>query len=293
MNDWSLRLGLGLLRLLAPLPLPLLRAVGRGFGWLLWHVARSRREVVRTNLALCMPALDTAQRETLAREVFVCFAQSWLDRSWLWHGSVSVVRRRLRLQGQLAVLQGSQPLVLLVPHFFGLDAAWTALTAHSARRFCTIYSHQKHAAVDAWILRGRQRFGSTQLFGRHDGMRQIVASLRDGASLFLLPDMDLGPEDSLFVPFFGVPAATVPSLPRMARLGDAAVVPAIVRMTPQGYEVALLDAWRDYPTHDLQADTARMNREIEQWVRTMPEQYYWVHRRFKSRPAGEASPYGN
>ena len=281
------------MRLLAPWPLPWLRAAGRAFGIVLWHLARSRREVVRTNLALCMPQLDLVQREALARAVFVAFAQSWLDRSWLWHAPVARVRERLQLVGDLSCLQGDRPVVLFAPHFFGLDAAWTALTLNGARRWCTIYSHQNSKEVDAWILRGRERFGSPRLFGRHDGMRRIVASLREGGALYLLPDMDLGADDSLFVPFFGVPAATVPSLSRFARLGDAAVVPVLARMTPTGYEVRLLPAWKDFPSDDLQADTLRMNRELEQWVREMPAQYYWVHRRFKSRPAGEPSPYGD
>jgi len=287
------RVALGSMRLFAPWPLPWVRAAGRLFGAALWHLARSRRQVVRTNLALCMPQLKPAQREALARAVFVAFAQAWLDRGWLWHAPASCLRQRLQLDGDLSSLQGDQPVVFFAPHFFGLDAAWTALTLHGARRCCTIYSHQKHPAVDAWMLRGRARFGSPRLFGRHDGMRSIVATLREGGALYLLPDMDLGAEDSLFVPFFGVPAATVPSLSRLARLGGAVVVPVLARMTPTGYEVRLLPAWKDFPGADLQADTLRMNCELEQWVREMPAQYYWVHRRFKSRPAGEPSPYAD
>ena len=136
------------------------------------------------------------------------------------------------------------------------------------------------------MLRGRQRFEPARPFGRADGVKAIVSALRDGSPLYLLPDMNFGPEESIFVPFYGVPAATVPSLPRFARLGDARVVPVVTRMTPHGYDVTVMPAWQDYPTRDVTADTALMNRHLQDYIDTMPEQYYWVHKRFKSRPPG-------
>ncbi|TXI15881.1 MAG: hypothetical protein E6Q65_09760 [Ottowia sp.] len=148
------------------------------------------------------------------------------------------------------------------------------------------------AATDAWVRAGRERFGDVVLINRRDGVKPVIKSLREGRYLYLLPDMDLGPEESVFVPFFGVPAATVPSLPRLARLGRARVVPTVTRMTPGGYEVQVHPAWSGYPGDDPVADTALMNRRLEDWIRTMPEQYYWVHKRFKTRPAGEPSVYG-
>jgi len=129
------------------------------------------------------------------------------------------------------------------------------------------------------------------LFGRIDGVKAIVAALRAGEPLYLLPDMNFGPEDSVFVPFYGVPAATVPSLSRFAKLGRAKVVPVVTRMTQDGYEVEVLPAWHDFPTDDAVADTALMNRRLQDWIDTMPGQYYWVHKRFKDRPAGQAPVY--
>ncbi|MFD2379397.1 hypothetical protein ACFSTJ_20645 [Ottowia pentelensis] len=113
-----------------------------------------------------------------------------------------------------------------------------------------------------------------------------MRALREGQMLYLLPDMDLGPQESIFVPFFGIPTATVPSLPRFAKLGGARVVPVVTRLTPDGYEVRVHPAWQDYPGNDVAADTARMNAELQAWIDTMPEQYYWVHKRFKTRPEG-------
>ena len=108
---------------------------------------------------------------------------------------------------------------------------------------------------------------------------------------YLLPDMDFGPSDSVFVPFFGVPAATLPSVPRFARLGRAKVITVLPRITPQGYTVELMPAWKDFPGDDAVADTALMNRRLEGFIATMPEQYYWVHKRFKTRPPGETGVY--
>ena len=129
------------------------------------------------------------------------------------------------------------------------------------------------------------------MFGRIDGVKPIIAGLKAGDPLYLLPDMNFGPEDSVFVPFFGVMAATVPSLSRFARLGRAKVVPVVTRMTREGYSIDILPAWVDMPSDDMVADTAEMNRRLEAFIETMPAQYYWVHKRFKDRPAGELPPY--
>ncbi|MDI1245699.1 MAG: lipid A biosynthesis acyltransferase [Rhodoferax sp.] len=285
------RFVLYLIGLLAPLPVAWVRALGWLLGWLLYVVVAQRRGVVQTNLRLCFPQLTGAELSCLSRRVFVRFAQAWLDRGWLWHGSPELVRSRLTLTGAVEEFQGSEPLVIFAPHFVGLDAGWTALTQQLPRHFTTIYTDQTNKIADAWILQGRQRFGSCRLFGRADGVKTILASLRQGDPLYLLPDMNFGPRESLFVPFYAVPAATVPSLSRFARLGRAKVVPVVTRMTAQGYEVQVLPAWTDYPTDDLRADTALMNTRLQGYIDTMPEQYYWVHKRFKDQPAGALDVY--
>jgi KDO2-lipid IV(A) lauroyltransferase len=285
------RIGIALMRLLAPLPLSWLRALGCLFGWVLYLVVGSRRRVVQTNLRLCFPALSEAERTRLVRQTFVCFAQAWLDRAWLWHGTPERLRQRLKLTGALDALQGETPTVLFAPHFMGLDAGWTALTQQLPRQFTTIYTNQSNVVVDAWVLAGRRRFGQGRLFGRSDGVKAIVAALRAGEPLYLLPDMNFGPEDSVFVPFYGVPAATVPSLSRFAKLGRAQVVPVLTRMTAEGYQVEVLPPWQDFPSGDAVADTALMNRRLQDYIATMPAQYYWVHKRFKDRPPGESPVY--
>ncbi len=285
------RLSLLGIRLLAFLPLPVLRALGVAMGMALYGLVRSRRRVVATNLQLCFPDWTTAERQRCTRQVFVYFAQSWLDRGWLWHAQQTTVRARLRLTGAVHELDGEAPTVLFAPHFVGLDAAWTALTQQIPRRFATIYAAQVNRQADAWILAGRQRFGKPELVARLGGVKPVVAAVRQGEPLYLLPDMNYDPSESLFVPFYGVQACTVPSLSRFAKLGRAKVVPVVTRLTPFGYEVQVLPAWENFPGNDLEADTARMNRELQTYIDAMPAQYYWVHKRFKDRPNGELPPY--
>jgi KDO2-lipid IV(A) lauroyltransferase len=222
----------------------------------------------------------------------VYFMQAWLDRGWLWHAPRAVLESRFRRTGDWSVFQGEAPTIVFAPHFYGLDAGATALAMAADRRFSTIYTPQANEAVDEWMKQGRARFGDVNLLNRGDGVKPIVASLRKGGLLYLLPDMNFGPEESIFVPFYGVQTATVPSLPRFARLGRAVVVPLVTRITPEGYEIEAKPAWTDYPTDDVQADTTLMNARLQAWIDTMPDQYWWVHKRFKTRPPGEPSVYG-
>jgi Kdo2-lipid IVA lauroyltransferase/acyltransferase len=143
--------------------------------------------------------------------------------------------------------------------------------------------------VNAVLLAGRTRFGRQRALARQQGVRAGLAAIKEHLPFYYLPDMDYGPRDSVFVPFFGVPAATVTGLARLARLARARVVPCVTRMLPggAGYEVRCFAAWDDFPGDDPVADTRRMNAFIEERVREMPEQYFWTHKRFKTRPPGE------
>jgi KDO2-lipid IV(A) lauroyltransferase len=284
-------LGIAFMRALAWLPLGWIRALGWAVGWLLYGVIASRRKVVRTNLTLCFPELSSQQIQALVPKVFINFSKAWFDRSWLWHAPLAVVARRLSVVGAVHELQGTAPTIILGPHFMGMDACGCAVMMLIPRKYTSIYTDQSNKVVDAWMLRGRRRFGVSRLFGRIEGVREIAQSLKAGEPLYLLPDMDFGSDGTFFVPFFGIPTSTVPSLSRFARLGGAKVVPAITRLTDTGYEVQIMPAWDNFPTKDAVADTARMNAELETYIRAMPEQYYWVHKRFKTRPPGEPGFY--
>jgi Kdo2-lipid IVA lauroyltransferase/acyltransferase len=285
------RLGLVFMRLLAHLPLSWVRALGWMLGQALHAVALRRRRIAITNWGLCFPEQGASERKRAVRQHFVYFAQAWLDRSWLWEASDATIRRRLKLTGDLQALAGNEPTVLFAPHFVGMDAGWTALTAHLERRFCGIYAEQLNADVDRWMSQGRQRFGEPHIVAMRQGLKPLVAALRQGLPMYLLPDMDYGTRDSVFVPFFGVQTATITSLSRFARMARARVVPVVSRLTKEGYEVTVHSPWAHYPTGDVEADTATMNIYLEGFIRTTPEQYYWVHKRFKTRPEGETSFY--
>jgi KDO2-lipid IV(A) lauroyltransferase len=286
------QLGILFMRAIAHLPLSWVRALGATLGLLLYAAVRSRRKVVDTNLRLCFPQWSEAQRRTVARDTFIHVAQSFLDRAWLWHADPEVVRRRVVLTGAVRELAGNEPTIVLLPHFVGLDAGVTGLSQQVQRRFIGIYTQQSNPVVDAWVLQGRHRFGiRPRPMSRSEGVREIVSALREGDIMVLLPDMNFGPEESIFVPFYGVPAATVPSLPRFARLGRAKVVPVVVRMRRGGYEVQVHEAWAGYPTRDAEADTALMNRRLQEYIDEIPSQYYWVHKRFKTRPPGTPPVY--
>jgi KDO2-lipid IV(A) lauroyltransferase len=152
----------------------------------------------------------------------------------------------------------------------------------------SIYSRQKDALFDHLLRHGRTRFGTTTLFSRQDGVRPVVKAMKKGLPFYYLPDQDFGARDAAFVPFFGVPAATITGLSRIARLTGAAVVPAVTRQLPggKGYVLTFYPAWEGFPGASVEEDTRRMNAFIEERVREMPEQYFWLHKRFKTRPPG-------
>ena len=286
------RAGLAFMWLLRLLPLPLLAAIGKGFGRLLYALGRARRRVCLINLARCLPELSAAERETLARRHFQAFARAFLERAILWWGSPARVRQLVRVEGleHLEAVRGG-PLILLAPHFVGLDMGGMRLSLDLG--MVSIYSKQKNAVFDAVQYAARIRFGEQTLLSRQDGVRPALRAMQAGRPFYYLPDMDYGPRDTIFAPFFGVDAATITGVSRLARVAQARVLPCITRMLPggQGYLLRILPAWENYPGASVEADTRRMNAFIEDQVRQMPEQYLWVHKRFKTRPPGEASWY--
>ncbi len=223
---------------------------------------------------------------------FIAFGQSVLDRAWLWHAPESVLSRRLQWCGDIHALKAPGPLIIFAPHFVGLDAGGMAVCmALRPTSVSFIFVKQSNPVVEDWVRAGRERMGNSRPYFRREGMRRILAGLKRGEALHLSPDMDFNREESIFVPFMGVPAATVPSLSRLSRVSDARVVPLVTRMTPSGYSIEVHAPWPGFPTEDLEADTIRMNELLADFIRTMPEQYHWVHRRFKTRPEGEAGVY--
>jgi KDO2-lipid IV(A) lauroyltransferase len=280
------RLAFGFIWLVHLLPARAIAAIGGALGALLFWLIPERRRVTRINLAKCFPALGEAERERLARAHFRVFVRSMLDRGVLCWGSPGRLRAMVQVEGAaiLEALEG-KPVVVFAPHFAGLDAGGMRLSQDF--KMASMYSRQKDPRFDRMLYHGRSRFGAA-LVSRQEGMRKALRLVRSGLFFYYLPDLDFGPRSALFVPFFGVPAATVPGLSYIARITGASVVPCVTRMLPGGgYVARLYPAWTDFPSGDDAADARRMNAFIEERVLEMPEQYHWLHKRFKTRPPGE------
>lgn len=288
------RLLLALLWLLHWLPLGLQAAIGRGLGALLHALAGSRRRIARRNLELCFPQMTPAERGRLLREHFGWLGRSLVERGLLWWAPRERLKRLIHVEGDVTLAERSErPVMWLVPHFMALDVAGLAVLLYQNRRGASIYQKQSNAVMDAVMRAGRLRLGNAVIFPRRDSARPLIREIRQGTAFFNLPDMDFGRRDSEFVPFFGVPAATLLAPSRMARTLGMLVQPVVAEMLPggQGYRVRFLAPLEDFPTDDALADAARMNRWIEDEIRRNPAQYLWVHKRFKTRPRGEPPLY--
>ena len=287
-------IGLWICRLLAFGPRRLLRAVATLVGVLAFRFGGHRRHVTLTNLRLCFPDWDEQQRRELARRHVMLYARAFFERFEIWFGSAQRLSRRVAIVDieHFTAHQG-KPVIILAPHFLGLDAGGVRLQLEC--HFASVFAHQSNPVLDEWTLRGRTRFNDPLIISRQQGMTPIARCLKRGVPIYFLPDMDLGPRDAVFAPFFGVSAATVTSVVRLARITGATVVPLVTRMTEHGYEARFYPGWQhpdDESVETLLEGVTRMNRFIEQRILEMPEQYLWTHRRFKTRPPGQPSVYG-
>ena len=287
-----MRVGLFIVWLLHFLPLPLLAWVGQGLGVLLYWFGWERRRVARINLRLCFPRMTERAREQLLRRHFRAFARSLLERGIVWWSSAARIQKVVRIEGiEHWNAVRDKPVIWLAPHFVGLDMGGVRLTTEFP--LVSMYSRQKNPVFNALLLHSRSRFGMSHLVSRQDGIKPVIKTIKSGVPFYYLPDNDFGARDAVFVPFFKVPAATITGLSRLSKLTGAAVVPCVTRQLPGGggYVLKFYPAWQDFPSNDVKADTRRMNTFIEERVLEMPEQYIWLHKRFKTRPPGEAHFY--
>jgi KDO2-lipid IV(A) lauroyltransferase len=282
------RIGLGILWLIHLLPAQVRAMVGAGMGLLLMRFGRERRNVVQTNLRLCFPDLPEPARRQLQRRHFKALGRALADTSVAWWSGANRVCKLASVEGW-EHLRGieNRPVIMLTPHSVGVDILAVRLSIDIDA--VSMYSHQKDPVFDRFLVSRRTRFRPIRLASRQDGIKPVIRGLRDGLPLFFLPDMDYGARDAIFVPFFGVPAATISAVSRLAAITGAAVVPVtIIQLAAnRGYRIRFHPAWENYPGDDVTTDTRRMNEFVEDCVREAPEQYYWVHKRFKTRPPGE------
>lgn len=279
------RLVFGFMWLLHFLPLKVISFTGNVVGALMYWLIPERRKVTRINLEKCFPKLGEREREKLARAHFRVFCRSFLERGILWWAPRLRIERLVRIEGLENLGSAAGPIILFAPHFVGLDATLSRLSLEFP--VAMMYSRQKDPVLERLLYRGRTRFGG-RMIPRQAGVKEGLGAIASGALYYYLPDLDYGPKHAIFVPFFGVPAATVTGLSYIARKAGAAVLPCVTRMLPGGgYLATIYPRWEGFPSGDDVADTRRMLAFIEERVLEMPEQYYWLHKRFKTRPEGE------
>lgn len=286
-----MRLLIAIMWLLHWLPLPILGRIGAAIGSLMYVAIPKRRKIALTNLRLCMPELSEQERKRIAHQHFQDYARSILERSILWWAPIPRLKRLMHIEPAVPQAEmESGPTILLCPHFVCLDIAGVASRVIPVS---TIYAPQSNELFDAMLRKGRERFGPVRLITRREGIKPILRALREGLPYFMLPDMDFGEKDASFVPFFGIPAATLTALPRLAASAGAKVIPVIATFLPnyKGWRIVFYPKWENYPGDDMIEATRRMNAFIEERVRETPSQYFWTHKRFKTRPPGEPSLY--
>jgi len=284
---------IGLARILGRLPRPLMRALAHLIGWFSYLAVARRRRVAMANLAVAFPQWSAARRAALARRHFVDFVISLIDRFALWEGPAARIDTLVQMKGwahlEHALKQG--PVIVLAPHFLGMDAGGLCISARIP--VVSVYAQQKSQYLTEVMTRGRAKFPETALVVRNEGLRAVLRHMRRGKTLYLLPDMDLGARDAVFVPFFDVQAATVTTVSRLARMTGAQVIPTATRMIGNAYQLDIYPAWEDFAGHDPEEAARIMNQFIEERIRETPSQYLWTHRRYKTRPEGAAPLYGN
>lgn len=287
-----MRLLIALMWLLHWLPLPILGRLGEAIGSFLFRVMRHRRHICLTNIKICLPSLDKQAQRDLAKAHFRAYARSVLERGILWWGSEERLRKLIQVESTIPLKEMfSSPTIILCPHFVSLDVAGVAVMLESS--LCSIYTPQRNKVFDEALRKGRSRFRPVQLFSRAEGIKPIIRAMKKNLPFFMLPDMDFGPKDAEFVPFFGIPAATLTAVPRLAGSTQAKVIPVIATTLDnyQGWKVKFDTPWENYPSGEIISDTRFMNAYIEKQVLKAPAQYFWTHRRFKTRDEGEPSIY--
>jgi KDO2-lipid IV(A) lauroyltransferase len=272
------------------LPISAVAAIGQVLGTLLFHWGR--RRVTLINLRRCLPRLGDAERERIGRGVFQRLARATLDLGRLWYAPIpgAIAHVKVIDRHYMDEWRGKAPIIVLAPHFVGLDIGGARFSYEYPEAF-SMYSAQKNKTFDRALRRARQRYNNAELITRQQGLRPVLKALKQNRPFYYLPDMDFGAKDAVFVDFFGIPTATVTALSRLCEITGAKVIPLVTRQTDEGYEARFYPAWDDYPTGNAEADARRMNAFLEERIREMPDQYFWVHKRFKTRPPGEPGFY--
>lgn len=289
-RHWLMWLYMGLWWLLIQLPYPVLVGLGKIVGRVLGILEKDRIFITRQNLELCFPSLSATEQNRLIKEIFESAGIALFETAISWWWPNRRLEKICRVKGLEHLQQANnKSIILLGMHFTSLDIGIAALSLHHP--YGVMYRPHRNPVFNYLQFRGRSRQGHAPAyrpapFPRQD-LRTMVRLLRKGVPVWYAPDQDYGEDHSVFVPFFGVPAATITATARLVRLVDAQVIPHTIKRLPrcQGYEITLHPPLQDYPSGDDVADAARINEVVEEHVRQNSGQYLWAHRRFKTKSA--------
>lgn len=294
---WLTWLGLALWWLLVQvLPFRVLMWLGGKLGLLMALVSKKRVHIARVNLALCFPEKTEQERARLLRATLESVGRGVFDTAICWFWPRWRLLRRIDIEGTeliSAMLADREPVLLFTPHFTSLELSSPALTLHGIDHAAGVYRPDNNPVYDFVQSRGRERHHPDNLVVPKQDVRGMVKALREGRAMVYLPDQDYGAKHSVFASLFGIPAATLSVSSQLAKLGKATVLGYVCtrKADLSGYTVALLDGFEDYGKGSEQQDARILNQFLEQCIRRYPDQYLWVHRRFKTRPPGEADFY--
>lgn len=288
-QHWPVWLGIACMAVIARLPAVVARPLGRSFGALLGALMRSRRKVAQRNLALCFPEFDEARRDAVVRQSFRSLGEGAYEFARAWWGSVDGLTYTIEgLEHIERVRAEGRGVLLLSGHFLTLEICGRLLCKHIP--LAGMYRRHGAPAFEWAVKRGRLRYAAA-MFAREE-LRAAVKHVKSGGLLWYAPDQDMRGKDTVFAPFFGVPASTITATFQLARLTKAAVIPFFHHRDGRGGYVLRIGApLEEIPGEDEAAHTARVNALIEQMVREAPDEYLWIHKRFKSRPDGEPGLY--
>lgn len=285
---WPARLGLVLARALTRLPLPAQLWLGRRLGDLTYFVVTERRRVARINIRLCFPEYTERQRHQLTRETFQAAGMGLMETFYAWWGEAERLRPVVQVDGleHLERARAGGGVILLSAHFTALELGLRLLSLHVP--ITAMYRPHGNLMVNQAIRRGRQSHTHGDVIAKDD-VRGLLRALRAGRVIWYGPDQGVQRGAGLPVPFFGHPAITTTATPRLAKVTRAPVLPFFTLRTenPPGYRLLIQPPLDDFPGDDEAQDTARVNRVLEDIIRQAPEQYFWLHKRFKRMPGGD------
>lgn len=282
---------IALLRAFSILPYPLVARLGSLIGAGLYALPSRRKHIVLVNLRLCFPNKTETEHHALAKDHFRQVVRSYLERGIQWFGSARAIKNIVQIDSKIDLDEkNTPPTIFMGFHFVGIEVGCMLYSMQWP--VAALYTRMSNPRLCELARRQRGRFGA-QMIERATSARKVLSILRSGKPVMLAADMDYGIDNSVFVPFFGVQACTLTSVSRLAKMGNARVVPFVTEVLPdfKGYKLTIFEPLTDFPSASDTDDALRMNAFLEAQILRFPEQYYWVHRRFKHRPPGVAAVY--